>query len=267
MEGTDNNGTNYEVILMKEPLRKFTDLGMDAFREQISNIKSGSISQISEWLLQDKEYSEPLPVPVMIENKIFPDKYDAAVYLSDIIDSPGINNPFSDKKLWSWLAAFYLEQLCKTEKSGRIKPGAENRYILYDKWSRRYRHALAIPVMMYRFHGETATLFLQGPLNNFSDVEEQLLARQEIAQNTNVITVAKMLYWDADRNKIKSGISSKEHNPGTLRRFVAVINQLNLNYDLYSMRPENILEILPSEFSSKNMEDFEKSNSIFAKHN
>ena len=103
--------------------------------------------------------------------------------------------------------------------------------------------------MMYKSHGESASLLLKDPLNNLSDVEEQLLSRIEICKNTSIITVAKILYWDEVNNKKKSGITPTEHKPGTVRRFVTIIDQLNRTYDLMSMKPEEIIEILPSEFS------------------
>jgi len=36
--------------------------------------------------------------------------------------------------------------------------------------------------------------------------------------------------------------------PGTLYRFIDVIQQLDLTYDLYSMNGEEILGLLPPEF-------------------
>ncbi|MFO7599969.1 MAG: hypothetical protein R6X27_09205 [Candidatus Desulfacyla sp.] len=36
--------------------------------------------------------------------------------------------------------------------------------------------------------------------------------------------------------------------PGTLYRFIDVVQQLDLTYDLYSMTGEQILQLLPNEF-------------------
>ena len=230
-------------------LRRFTDLGMESFRKEIKNIKSGNILKISNELLYSNEYSELIQTEVRISDRIFIDKYDAALYLNGVLENSGIQNPFSDKELWSWLAAFYFDQLCKRDAKGKLNPGEESRYILRDEWKKRYRHLLAIPVIMYKSHGDAATLFLNGPLNNFSDIEEQFLSRLKICTNTNVICAAKLLYWDEENKTIKRGISQTEHKAGTVRRFVSVIEQLDLTYDLANMKPEEIIEILPSEFS------------------
>jgi len=37
-------------------------------------------------------------------------------------------------------------------------------------------------------------------------------------------------------------------HPGTLYRFIDVVQQLGLTYDLYSMTGDQILQLLPSEF-------------------
>ncbi len=38
--------------------------------------------------------------------------------------------------------------------------------------------------------------------------------------------------------------------PGNLRHLIAVIQQLDFNYDLYGMRAEEILQLLPAEFDA-----------------
>ena len=37
--------------------------------------------------------------------------------------------------------------------------------------------------------------------------------------------------------------------PGTFYRFIGIIQQLDLNYDLYSMSGNEILDLLPPEFN------------------
>jgi hypothetical protein len=40
----------------------------------------------------------------------------------------------------------------------------------------------------------------------------------------------------------------EKSSPGTLLRFIDIIQQLDLTYDLYSMSGEEILALLPPEF-------------------
>jgi len=55
------------------------------------------------------------------------------------------------------------------------------------------------------------------------------------------------LYFDRKTAKPKRG-SLMKNSPGTLYRFIDVVQQLHLTYDLYSMTGEEVLDLLPSEF-------------------
>ena len=54
------------------------------------------------------------------------------------------------------------------------------------------------------------------------------------------------LYWDDKNQKPKRGFGATER-PGTLRRFVAVINQFNRTFDLFTMSGEQIINLLPRD--------------------
>ena len=60
---------------------------------------------------------------------------------------------------------------------------------------------------------------------------------------------ATLLYLRNRKGKPKSGAISRKR-PGTLFRFIDVIQQLDLNYDLYSMTGQEVLQLLPAEFDS-----------------
>jgi hypothetical protein len=62
------------------------------------------------------------------------------------------------------------------------------------------------------------------------------------------MAAAATLYFDYKKNKPKFGAIPK-NKPGTLYRFIDVIQQLDLNYDLYSMSRDEILDLLPQEFN------------------
>ena len=76
------------------------------------------------------------------------------------------------------------------------------------------------------------------------------MGRQEIGTNKSIIEAAKILYWDAEKKRPKRGSSPQEHKPGTLRRFVDVLQQFELTYDLYSINAEELITLLPNEFKS-----------------
>lgn len=58
---------------------------------------------------------------------------------------------------------------------------------------------------------------------------------------------AYALYFDNTSQKPKRG-SLMKNSPGTLYRFIDVVQQLDLTYDLYSMTGDQILQLLPGEF-------------------
>ena len=55
------------------------------------------------------------------------------------------------------------------------------------------------------------------------------------------------LYYNEKEDKPKPGAIAKK-KPGTVYRFIDIIQQIDLNYDLYSMTGEEILVLLPPEF-------------------
>ena len=128
--------------------------------------------------------------------------------------------------------------------------GEEARFIPGAASWRYYRHLLAGPYRIFQRHRDCAKLLLSGPLSKPGDCPEQLASRQEFIQNPGIIGAASILYYDGDKQRPRRGAASTKRKPGTLRRFVDVVQQLDLTYDLYSMQPTEILTILPREFDS-----------------
>ncbi len=82
------------------------------------------------------------------------------------------------------------------------------------------------------------------------DFVEQLASRQERITNPPIIVAANQLYYDDATAKPKVGAAPNWPKSGTLRRYITLLDQLDLTYDLYSMTTEEILEVLPGEFAN-----------------
>jgi len=232
-------------------LRKFNSDGIKEFQAILHSVNSGELSSIPNHFLYDDTYSQPLQQVIEIENIQFPTRYDAAIYLHSVLGSLKSKNKFYDTEIWSWLAAFYFEQLCPPDKTGRRKPKSDYRYILNSKdWDRIFRHLLAGPVIIFDFHRENSKLFLSNPMDKSGDFVLQLMGRQEIATNRAIIDIANRLYWDSKTLRPKRGASSKDYKAGTLRRFARVLSQLELTYDLQAVTPDELALLLPTEFKS-----------------
>ena len=54
------------------------------------------------------------------------------------------------------------------------------------------------------------------------------------------------LYWDPSRGRTKRGSGGKD--PGSPRRLMDYLHQLELNYDLRSISTDRLLSFLPEEF-------------------
>lgn len=68
--------------------------------------------------------------------------------------------------------------------------------------------------------------------------------------NKALIEAVDKLYFDPEAEGVgqpKRGALTRTR-AGNLRRLVAVIDQLDLTYDLYAMNNQQILELLPREF-------------------
>ncbi|HVT02104.1 MAG TPA: hypothetical protein VHL58_01875, partial [Thermoanaerobaculia bacterium] len=64
-----------------------------------------------------------------------------------------------------------------------------------------------------------------------------------------LIEAVHLLYWDEARKRPKRGATTSSR-AGNLRRLITVLQQLDFNYDLYGMRADEILALLPREFDT-----------------
>ena len=231
-------------------LRRMRAEGFDLFRSYLRELRLGSVEGIPRALLDDDLLSNDVLPRVEVSDRVFATKMKAAEYLYPQVKSIG-GGIFHDAGIWTWLSAFYFDSLCPPAEDGKRKPGADYRHILTPgpDWRHSYRHLLAGPVRTFAFHGQLGKLLLAGPIDKLGDFVEQLSSRQEIASNRGIVEAATLLYWDPLRQRPRRGAAPTERKPGSLRRFVDVIQQLELNYDLYSMTGEEIRALLPPEFA------------------
>ena len=69
-------------------IRRFNSEGIKQFQVNLRLIEDGSLETVPTELLYNDRFSEPLPQSLEIENRTFPTRYDAAVYLHTILGSP-----------------------------------------------------------------------------------------------------------------------------------------------------------------------------------
>jgi len=220
--------------------------GIKSFSEFLNGLRTGEKPSPPVDLLDGGEYSESLHVQVEVDNCNFASRLEAAEYLTTKFG--GLRDVHYNAGLWAWLTLFYFDQVCPPNEIGDRNVGEEARYIPGSGSWRYYRHLLAGPFRIYQLHDQQSKLLLTGPLDKPGDITEQLSSRQELITNHAIIGAASHLYFDSQNERPKRGAASTKRKPGTLRRFVDLVQQLDLTYDLYSLGPDGLLKLLPREF-------------------
>jgi hypothetical protein len=236
---------------MRTSIRIFNDQGIGEFRNYLNSVQTGkSVHALSDSFLTDEQFSFIAEGEVEVERLIFAKKEEIVKYLFDKISTVKGKNKLYDQGMWTWLSAFYFDSVCPI-RNGVRKPGVEARHILASKeWKRYYRHLLAAPVRLYSEMADRGAIYLVGPPDQHGDLFEQLASRIEYATSPGIVEAATLLYWDSVNNKIKKGARNKDTHPGVLRRFTgAILPQYMLTYDVNGMSGQEILELLPEEFS------------------
>ncbi len=171
---------------------------------------------------------------------------EAASYLSHVFD--GVSSIEDDVGLWTWLSLFYFDQVCPAGPDRTRSPGRDYRHILEPGYLYGHRHLLGGPCLVYRLHGEQAELLLCTKVHQENMFHHELASRQSLISNPAILQAARLLYLDPRTGRPKRGAQDPKRAPGTLRRFVDVLLQFDVNYDLYSMSAEALVGLLPDEF-------------------
>lgn len=229
-------------------LKVFTDEGINEFRNFLIELKNNP--ELTKPDLSDNRYSENFQSEITVdENKIFSSRMELAEYLTQTFNYARVksHDVITNDKLWTWLTYLWFDQICPNEAGSR-KVREIAKYICSTDYRKYYRHFIASTFRIYSTLGkENSLLFLTSPVNYHGDFIEQLASRQEIISSPNLIRVVHMLYWDEKGNRPKQGGSDRK-KPGNLRRLIRLFGQIELTYDIFSMKSDEILKSLPREF-------------------
>jgi hypothetical protein len=232
-------------------IRRLNEAGIRQLEEFLNSLTSENPITYTRDILINPTTSEDTGVSIEIETRKFANRLEAAEYLHTKLSVTSLLNIESDKGLWAWLALFYFNQLCPPDREGNRKPGDLARWIPdTGNFRKYYRHLLAGPYRIYRMYRDNPSLsmiLLCQPVFKPGDIVEQIASRQELITNKAVVAAATKLYLDSDSNRPRTGASGKGN--GSARRLVDILNQFDVNWDLYSMSSSEIISMLPSEFS------------------
>ncbi len=99
---------------------------------------------------------------------------------------------------------------------------------------------------MARDNPERVKVLLYDEPTTMNEVMVQFGSYQTLMQNRELQTVIQQLYFDEARQRIRSGAGGK--GAGTPRRLMDFLRQIELNYDLGSIKAEKFWDMLPKEF-------------------
>ena len=233
---------------MVRTLRRFNSQGLKEFEICHANLKERRPDQMGA-LLENDDLTENVLDVEMGEIRPFRDRMAAAKRMDDLISGlyTDTYTMRSDAGLWTWLTWCWWDTLVE---NGRIRDLACYMPEI-GNFRKYYRHYLGGAWDVYNIHRDDpdrAIILLCQPVNAPGDIVEGITARQEIVTNKPVVQVFTNLYFDFNKRKIKKYAASKSQEPGSARRLVDVLKQLDQTYALNSMSPEAIMDLLPDEF-------------------
>ena len=225
-------------------LRRFNETGITHF-DQFRDAPLIPLGDLPEILVYSA-WSAEVEADIEVEQRQFDTRFELGAFLNSLFADKDIAGLDNDVGIWTWMAAFYFAEL----RPENTRPGARARWVpAVGDFRKYYRHLLAGPYQVYRAHRENprrVLAVLANPPHRPGDIAEQLTARQELVTNGTVMEVATRLYIDPDTETPKSGAASIDN--GSARRLAAVLNQLELTWDLYTLTSEQLLDLLPQEF-------------------
>lgn len=230
-------------------IRMFNHEGLNEFERVVGELKSDNLKAIPDDLLFGDLYTEVYEPVINVDKVDYRNKNELVPYIVNCLDLRNNKSLYFNKGLWSWLSAFYFDNICPVDGNGKRKINETAFYVLNDpkNYTKYYRHLLAYPCRIFSALGESSKIFLTGTFLKRGEITEQFGAYQSIALNKGILDAANILYWDDAAKNVKRGAAGK--GAGSARRLVRIIGQYQLTYDLNSMRGDEIVSILPAEFA------------------
>lgn len=156
-----------------------------------------------------------------------------------------------DIGLWAWISLAWIDGLAPLQADGKRKVESTYRWIpQIESFKTYYRYLLIVPYLVYSAHHadpSVAMVLLAGIVQEPGEMNEALGSRQKILSSPSILGAATMLYYDATTGELRPG--SRGKGAGSARRFGLVEKQFELTWDFDEKSPEEILAMLPEEFS------------------
>lgn len=231
---------------MSITLRRFSDEGILRFQEYLDALRLGESASFPSTLLANPAMTEELPGADIDAERKFGSRHEMGEYLVEAMKNLDQQAISHDTGLWSWLAFCFFDQLCPKDATGKRKPSMAYTYVLSRDYRHHARHAIRTTYYFVQRYGDKVRFMFSKLPSERGEIVEQLAARQELAASAGVIEAAHILYDDPVRQTFKSGAAGR--GKGSIIRFVRVLQQFQLTYDLFSLTGSELVGLLPKEF-------------------
>lgn len=228
-------------------LRRLTEEGLERFAAYLDATNDHEVLEVPRDLLESPTASVSVGASVEVVPRSFANRYELAEHLYAMLGNADVGDMDRDRGLWGWLSLFYFDELCPAKATGQRDPGRRERWILVPTSRKFYLHLLAGPYLIYRAHlanPEITIGLLCGPLNVIPRVYEEIAESPALIANPAVVEVATRLYYDPAKRAVRRNRSLKA-GP---RRFVQVLAQYDVTWDLRSLTTDDLFDMLPKEF-------------------
>lgn len=233
------------------PIRRLSPEGITEFRSLLQRAREGKNADFSV-LANSDEAAPVIDASLRISTKPESSKFAVAQYLLRLLDGIDASGELSrDVGLWSWISLHWIDSLAPVQPDGRRPVKSDYRWIP-EPWNYQhfYRHMLANIYAVSRANKTDlapVAIILTGPVSKPGDLNEQLASRQYFLGTRSVMGAASKLYTSGTPPVVKSGATNRRR-AGNVRRFVNLVDQLWLTWDLAAMEPAEIIDMLPPEF-------------------
>ncbi len=238
-------------------VRELTLDGIAYAKRFLNDAREGSATDVPDDLLNDDRYAKPTATECFVEKRAFESRRDAGEYFSRVLNPLGIGYINGNYQLWSWLSMFYLTALTSRTEDGYLNlDRLPNQAVLIDPSETDLRlelfHRLMFAWETYRIHGdEYAKWILDHPVTFVPRLVDRLMTSRSRFSSHGYVKLVGLLYIDPNSGAVKRYAGGTK-SIGGMRRLNDVLDQIYMTYDVYGMRAEQLLALLPDEFQRFN---------------
>lgn len=216
-------------------LRMLKPDGTEAFRKYLIDLRSGTTPSLTLSELLSERFSHPFEPEVEVDKKKFENKLEMTKHLYEAFRRTGVDwrSVVNTDDLWNWLTILWFNELIE----GKSRILDTTHYIL-DPGRYRYRHLVRSAFLTYCIHGEEIGL-LYMPLGKWGDLWEQIRGRSYLFRSRSLISLIHSLCWEEKKNRPRKGATE------TVREIWRLLLQFKRTYDVDSMNPSEILQLIP----------------------